>query len=422
MSFNVNSVYSLKNLKLGIDSNIFSVPLTTTSWEFNSTQYRDGLHVLSVIATDLYGNQETGKVFVYFNNAKILSLLNLENNSYVYGSITLQILYPYETYTLVMLLNDTVIYNNTQKPEITVNTSKYPDGKYYLKILAYDTKNNLIGSTVYSITILNALLPSPELNVSDYFDYDGKILLEWTDVGASYYRIYRSYSNGPWQLLTETIGTSFWDYVSDGSWRYKVVPIDIAGKPGNESNVGIANVYSLSYAKKVVVDRIYKPNDIAQVKFYTTVPYQMNLSLVQEQLGINKKMTYLGATIYGYAYSTNFTVPNANGTYEFKINDNISGAQVASFNITIDNNAPEAMLELASISSTGFLEFNKSVTSYLLIFFDVSATEDVKCKVGNGLLEEFSNVTLEKMALPTMAISTENHIAMITSLKVISQR
>ncbi|SDH76495.1 Outer membrane protein assembly factor BamB, contains PQQ-like beta-propeller repeat [Fervidobacterium changbaicum] len=121
---------------------------TTAPYTFslNTTTYSDGQYTLKAIAYDNVGKQnETSLTITIDNKAPSVSITSPTNNELLSGTINVTVDAHDENgiSRVELYLNETKIAEKTSMPyTFSVDTVKYPRGKYTLKAVAYDVAAN----------------------------------------------------------------------------------------------------------------------------------------------------------------------------------------------------------------------------------------------------------------------------------------
>ncbi len=400
---NANDDNAITSYKLCIDGNC--TEQTSNSFTINTMNYLQTQHEIYGCAKDVVNNLGCSKLYVVrFDNLMSkypIYLYDFINNTYHFGVENYSIHVPYNTYNIKIYLNSTLIFEGLSY-RFSFNTLAFSDGTYDLKLFAYDNLGNLLGSISYRVYILNSRLSAPILNLEDRYDNDGIIYLNWTPIsGAIGYKIYRAYWNSTFTYLDFTTSTHYYDYVNEGYYKYYVVPVDVAGKDGNKSNIVETEVRLHPVVGKILLDyALLKPGDVLNVKFYAYDSRELNVSI--DVFGNNYLLAYVGYTLQGYLYETNITVPSVDGIFTLNLNakDNFGFTSNYDADLVIDKNIPQPSMNILTLSTRGFKLYNSSVTALPYVFYSVqTSTEDSCLVIESNFAEEFSNVTLSKNAV-----------------------
>lgn len=172
-SADVSDVYGLNSVVLRLDGNDLQVftngdPVTHT---LDTTQYPDGDHVLSIVATNAFDGEFTVDVNVTFANRRTtIANINPADGSFVRGtfSLTADVSDPLGIDTTSLFVDDSLHSNaeNATSPAFQVNSSAFNDGVHNFRI----TATNGVGfdtDTAMNYTVDNTLPTASLNNIAD---------------------------------------------------------------------------------------------------------------------------------------------------------------------------------------------------------------------------------------------------------------
>ena len=152
-----------------------------------------------------------------------------------------------ENYTSLAVITDEAV-SQTKQFSYTMNLSEIPEGKIYIKFIAYDHAGNRSalmegGREVTACYIIDRTAPDAPTGVYAAGE-NGNIKLSWDSAvedDVKYYNIYRAeQENGEYTLRYERLESlKFYDtnVTPDKSYFYKISAVDIAGNESEKSNV-----------------------------------------------------------------------------------------------------------------------------------------------------------------------------------------
>ena len=321
------------------------------SYTWDTTQYQDGWHNVKVVAYDNSNTQSSAQTSVIVYNGSInITITSPKEGANIYGtavSISADVNKGYEnTITKVeFYLNTTKIAEDTVAPyNATLDTTKYSDGSYTIKVTAYDVRGRSASQQI-SVNIKNTddppsvTITSPQNNatvggnvtiqasatddrgiqkVEFYIDNEKK----FTDMGSPYSWV--------WDTSNYSVGQH----------TIKVIAYDTSGKTASSE-------ITVNVSHDVVTDNppyvsITSPQNGSTVSGEITIQISAT-----DDIGISKVELYIGSnkiadlTSSPYRYNLN-TSSYPNGTYTLKAvaYDTTNQTAQDQITITISNSTP----------------------------------------------------------------------------------
>ena len=342
---NVTSGNPISKVEFYIDNQLKTQDTSSPySYSWDTTQYSDGWHNVKVVAYDNSNVSASAQTSVFVYNAPInITIISPQNGSTIYGraaTISANVNKGYEnTITKVeFYINTTRIATDTVAPySTTLDTTKYSDGQYTIKVTAYDVRGRTSSQEV-SVNIKNKDDPpqvsittpknnstvggsvSIQVSASDdrgiqkvefYIDNERK----YTDVGSPY--------SWTWDTSSYSIGPH----------TIKVIAYDTSGQTASsEITVYVSHDVQTDNPPSVTIT---SPQNGAAVSGQITI--QISAS---DDKGISKVELYLNTTKLAdltsspYTYNLN-TTSYSNGTYNLKAVAYDTNNQTAEYQISI---------------------------------------------------------------------------------------
>lgn len=139
------------------------------SWNWDTTQYTEGQHTISVIAYDTSNQQAQASITVnvsrnvQIDNPPSISFINPQNGQTLSGVITVEVYASDDkgVSRIELFINNQKIYETSSYPyTYNLNTQSYSNGQHTLKAVAYDTSNQQAEVSI-TVNIDNQSPPPP---------------------------------------------------------------------------------------------------------------------------------------------------------------------------------------------------------------------------------------------------------------------
>lgn len=354
----------------------------------NTSNYRDGMHTLSVRSLDEASHLTEQSVDFYVDNTNpTCNLVSPFEGRFLEGVFTFQVSAS-DTVgidrVVLDLFSDTVqttLNQQTGYYEYQFNTLTISDGTYNVTAMAYDLSGKTTESTTINFKVdnLNPDLAIVGLQTGDYVS--GNITFSVNVSDAFLKDVMYSVDGGAWVNITQTWVTTS---LIDGSHTITIRARDEAGHTTSQqltlivdNNAPVCAVNSPvvdEYIEGTYVFRLSATDSVGIDRVYVNV------------FGANFTATFSGASGY-YEFTTDTSIRN-DGNYRCKAiayDDSGKMTESAEVNFQIDNNAPQ--MTINGLQTGAYVEGN--------VTFNVTATDvyllDVSYSVDGGTWINIAN-------------------------------
>ncbi|MBI2136942.1 hypothetical protein HYU12_00305, partial [Candidatus Woesearchaeota archaeon] len=400
ISFN-DTLSGMQDCRLANENQIFGVWNECASnivWTLSSG---DGLKTVIIEARDRAGNVNTTNDTITLQTIRATTIIQPLNGSAVKGQQQIIAIAPDDAAIVTFrisngtgnfMANGSAGETNDTTPEngfITLwNTTAFADSLYNITAISYTANSvHISNASILFIEVDNMASAAPLLTALPALDTDGTVVLNWSDVGGdvSYYNIYRSTTTGfniSSGTLVKNLSTNFTTDAPgvDATYYYKITAVDNVGHESAESNhatttlKAAVDIFGTLEANDTIVNDgsgilfTFKANmlrlnvTINQTHMRVLDNYSGDLTL--NDSGINGDITPNDAT-YSAIYTINKSNNASDGVKQLTaiVNDSAGNKFLTSINITLDNTAPNASIEIFGTSVAGFVNVSTEYTT-----------------------------------------------------------
>jgi hypothetical protein len=226
--------------------------LTATPYTFslNTTAFADGVHSLTVRATDASSNNGSQTMTVTFSNGAAINPPSVQISFPVDGQTVTGAIYVNTTVTagtnivsyVTMSVDGTVVGNITAGPfDYALDTAGYANGIHAINVTVHDTAG-LHGSASVSLTFSNAAASVPSLGVLNILQQSSTALVSVNVTGVVSYvtvsvdgAVVANRTAAPYSFTIDTTA------LSDGQHTVVVTATGTGGSASAESTISVSN-------------------------------------------------------------------------------------------------------------------------------------------------------------------------------------
>ena len=220
ISAEVSGLYNISKVEFYVDDElVFTDTGPPWEYEWDTTSWGEGIHVVRVVAYNIYNYTATESLRVFVDNTPPrVQVLSPSGGSYVREAVQLSV--SINDASLVearLYINDTLVATWTTNGTYTCewNTTLWPDGLYVLRLVAIDRCDNMAEASTRVVVdntapILEFMSHTPEeplegqevvveVRVSDAASGIGAVTLWYRVNSSSWTSIAMTFSNGTWR-------------------------------------------------------------------------------------------------------------------------------------------------------------------------------------------------------------------------------
>ena len=234
---------NLESATLTLDGETLADVINLTSFEWNTTQVADGLHILKIEAIDKAGNRQIDTSVVAVDNTKpVISILSPKDNTPVSGNITITFtIGDRNLQTAVVFVNQTA-FDVTNATELTVDTKALQEGTYELRLTALDYAGNQNEAAI--TIVVDNLSPTATINApANGTQLLGTVTINFAVSDEHLANVFLNIDNETFNVAGQTSFQWNTTNVGDGAHVIRILAADTAGNAGeNQITVWTTNV------------------------------------------------------------------------------------------------------------------------------------------------------------------------------------